>query len=59
MLFWGLKRNLQEKWEEDLYHKYKKEILLQSEYLVAQEAIIWQLEQQHISCTTSFWYSKI
>ena len=44
----GIEKELAGKWEEDLYHKYKKEILLQSEYLVAQEAIIWQLEQQHI-----------
>lgn len=34
--------------EEDLYQRYKKELLLQSEYRTAQEAIIWQLEQHHI-----------
>lgn len=44
----GIEKELAGKREEDLYHKYKKELLLQSEYLVAQEAIIWQLEQQHI-----------
>lgn len=44
----GLEKEFTGKMEQELYQKYKRELLLQSEYHIAQEAIIWQLEKHHI-----------
>lgn len=44
----GMEKSFTEQQKQDLYQKYKKELLLQPEYCSAQEAIIWQLEQNHI-----------
>lgn len=44
----GTENELAEKQEEELYQKYRKELLLAEAYRQAEETIIWQLEQHNI-----------
>lgn len=44
----GTEKEEAEKQEQELYKKYKKELLLGKEYHQAEETIIWQLEQNHV-----------
>lgn len=44
----GMEKAFTQQQEQELYKKYKKELLLESEYRSAEEAVMWQLEQHHI-----------